>query len=91
VWASDVHRRKLKRADARGGNKRRKIMSDIGGTKGMQSRTKLLVATIKRLRAFTDRYELQREGNLPRSQDDQEELQSILADLERLRTLMAHL
>jgi len=64
-------------------------MSDIGGTKAMQSRTELLDATIERLRAFIDRYELQREGNLPRSQDDHHELQSILADLERLRTVLA--
>jgi hypothetical protein len=54
-------------------------MSDIGGTKAIQSRTKLLDTSIERLRAFIDRYELQREGNLPRSQDDQEELQSVLA------------
>ena len=66
-------------------------MSDIGGTKAIQSRTKLLDATIERLRAFIDRYELQREGNLPRSQDDHDELQSILADLERLRTVMPKL
>ena len=63
-------------------------MSDIGGTKAIQSRTKLLDTSIERLRAFIDRYELQRERNLPRSQDDHEELQSVLADLERLRTLM---
>ena len=64
-------------------------MSDIGGTKAMQSRTELLDSAIARGRAFTDRYELQREGNLPRSQDDHHELQSILADLERLRTVLA--
>lgn len=67
------------------------LMSDIGGTKGIQSRTKLLDATIERLRAFIDRYELQREGNLPRDQDDRDELESVLADLERLRNVMPKL